>query len=361
MTKDGETYTIGIFKRDGSGGHAITPFAVQDNGDGTFAVLVYDNNYPEQTRSLTIDANANTWSYEASINPQVVSELYEGDANTKSLALTPTSIRLNTQNCPFCEQTVSHKPGPGLAVPAQEYNQVYLDGEGHLIVADEQGNRLGIIDGKLINEIPGARVTLLRTASSWDDQPDPVYWIPDGKNFIATIDGNSINEETATDLVMIGPGFSIGVEGITLSPNQQDTITFLPQDEAISYETENAESPNIVVGIEQPAADYYFEVQGTDMQGGGTITVLLNSKDGDLIINSEKLKNEGHFDMYLTRITEEEEETYSAEELALKAGSLVYVNYAEWQGNGTSIYFGADTNGDGTIDDEYSVDDAVSE
>ncbi|PJF46108.1 MAG: hypothetical protein CUN48_15480 [Candidatus Thermofonsia Clade 3 bacterium] len=69
-----ESYTIGIYKPDMSGGHAITPFAVKDAGNGLFIVQVYDNNYPGQERELLIDVNQNSWVYEASINPQVESE-----------------------------------------------------------------------------------------------------------------------------------------------------------------------------------------------------------------------------------------------------------------------------------------------
>ena len=39
-------------------------------------------------------------------------------------------------------------------------------------------------------------------------------------------------------------------------------------------------------------------------------------------------------------------------------GAMVYINYAEWKGNGSGITFGVDTNGDGTIDDEYALQDS---
>ena len=94
------------------------------------------------------------------------------------------------------------------------------------------------------------------------------------------------------------------------------------------------------------------------MIGGGTITAWLDSKAGDLIINTEKLNGEGNFNFYLTRITDELEEEFSAEDIALKEGALVYINYAEWtNANPQGMYFGVDLNGDGQIDDEYVVDD----
>lgn len=39
-----EKWVMGIYMADFSGGHAITPYAVEDQGGGIFHVLVYDNN-----------------------------------------------------------------------------------------------------------------------------------------------------------------------------------------------------------------------------------------------------------------------------------------------------------------------------
>ena len=88
----------------------------------------------------------------------------------------------------------------------------------------------------------------------------------------------------------------------------------------------------VVIGVENPnaEADYYFEVYGADMAGGGTITAILDSKAGDLLINTEQLNSAGAFNFYMTRITADLEEEFYAEDIALQEGALVYINYAEW-------------------------------
>ena len=357
MEFSGETFTMGIYKEDGSGGHAITPIGVEDKGDYLYAILVYDNNYPGETRELLIDTRDNSWVYEASINPDVEPDLYSGNADTMTLDLTPTSARLGLQTCPFCGGAFSSNTAK-FASPARLMNQIFLDGEGHILIEDNAGHRLGYVDGKIVNEIPGASYTAFRMGVN---APEPVYWIPTGLELSVTIDGSDLTEETLTDLVMIGPGFSIGVEGIYLEPGQVDTAWFYPADEMIAYETTADESPNIVIGVENPdaEADYYFEVYGTDMVGGGTITISLDSKAGDLLINTEKLNGEGFFNFYLTRITDELEEEFYAEEIALQQGAIVYINYAEWtDANPEGMYFGVDLDGDGVIDDEYVVEDS---
>ena len=102
MAPGRETYTIGVYKPDGSDGHAVTPFGLAAQADGSTAILVYDNNYPKEVRRVVVDSRADTWAYEAAVNPQAQSELYEGNAETQTLDLTPTSARLTRQACPFC-------------------------------------------------------------------------------------------------------------------------------------------------------------------------------------------------------------------------------------------------------------------
>ena len=331
---------------------------MEDKGDGLYAILVYDNNYPGETRELYIDSRDGSWTYETSINPDVETDVWSGNADTQTLDLTPTSARLETQYCPFCEE--GYASIGKLAAPSQPFNQIFLDGEGHILITDESGNRLGYVDGQIVNEIPGASFTKYRMLAS-GETPEPIYSIPADLDVTITIDGSDLTEETLTDLVMIGAGFSIGVEGIYLETGQMDVAYFYPVDEMIAYETTSDESPSIIFGVENPDADYYFEVYGADMAGGGTITAWLDSKAGDLLINTEKLNAEGFFNFYLTRITDEFEEEFYAEEIALKEGALVYINYAEWtDANPEGMYFGVDLDGDGDgeIDEEYVVDDS---
>ena len=360
MDANGETYTIGIYNGTGEG-HAITPFGVADKGDGLYAILVYDNNYPGETRELFVDSRDNSWTYETSINPNVESDVWSGNADTQTLDLTPTSARLDHQECPFCGGGGVSSSGGKLAAPALMFNQIFMDGKGHILITAESGERLGYVDGKLVNEIPNASYTAFRMDAN-GNTPEPIYYVPAALDVTIEIDGRGLSAETLTDLVLIGPGYSLGLEGINLTPGQVDTAYFYPLDETITYETKSDESPSIVFGIENPnaAADYYFETYGMDMLGGGTITASLDRQAGDLLINTEKLNGEGTFNFYMTRITDELEDEFSAEDIVLQEGALVYINYAEWNDtNPAGIDFGVDLNGDGTVDDEYSVDDST--
>ena len=72
---NGPALMVGLFTYQG--GHAIVPFASTTDAAGNYLVSIYDNNYPGQTRTMTIGKNMNTWSYE--IQPGMVWK--QSDAN----------------------------------------------------------------------------------------------------------------------------------------------------------------------------------------------------------------------------------------------------------------------------------------
>jgi hypothetical protein len=206
--KDGasakEAYTIGIYKPDYTDGHAITPYAVKMIGDDVYHVMVYDNNFPGQERFLEVNRKANTWSYSASTNPDVPESLYEGDAETKTLTLTPTTPRMKQQECDFCADSGSAKV-PGLARAAAKHNAIYLeslDDENliDLLIVDSNGKRLGRVGSKIVNEIPGADFRPVKSSDLWKNDEEPVYFVPVGVSFTITIDGSQLKKEQSANV-----------------------------------------------------------------------------------------------------------------------------------------------------------------
>src|SRR5258706_5916485 len=81
-------------------------------GGDVYRVHLYDNNYPGQTKFLTIHKKEDTWSYRTTTKPGEAEENYEGDANTHTLVITPESLRDATPfSCPFCSDGDSTSEG----------------------------------------------------------------------------------------------------------------------------------------------------------------------------------------------------------------------------------------------------------
>lgn len=360
-TNTTEVYTIGFFRADGQGGHAVTPFAVENRGNGIYAVLIYDNNYPKETRSILFDRNADTWNYTTTTNPAEPTSDYQGTAASQSLFLFPTTPGLSQQACTFCAGGSSGSRGSMLAAAATEYNELYLDGDpsihAHLLLTDESGKQYGFLpDGKFVTDLPGVKSE--RTFSGLDDDtPEPTYFVPTGKAFQVTIDGTPLKEPDLTDVVMIGPGYDLGVFDIGLDPGQQDTLTFTADGNGLSYQTESSESPSIVFGVQLDGADFEFEIKGVDVAGGGTINASIDTKEGWLLIDTDGTEAAGQYALILSRYDDEGEEIYEHDEIILEPTDLMYIYYAKWTGNGGTLEVGIDRGSDGTVDETLELTD----
>ncbi len=81
-------------------GHAITPIAIALRPDGVLDVMSYDNNYPGQITTVTIDPSTETWSYDmAATNAGVDADIWSG--TTGSMDYTLMSSREEANPAPW--------------------------------------------------------------------------------------------------------------------------------------------------------------------------------------------------------------------------------------------------------------------
>lgn len=83
------------------GGHAITPYAVTDRGEGLYDIAVYDNNFPLQAHAVTVDTNTDSFEYTSATDPNSPNYTWSTD-NDSVIALVPVSELIGVQNCPVC-------------------------------------------------------------------------------------------------------------------------------------------------------------------------------------------------------------------------------------------------------------------
>ena len=79
-------FTVGMYQRDFSRGHTVTPIGMHYIDASHAVIELYDNNIPNETRTLAVDVAANSWTYTA---PNVDGTLvtYSGDVTSKNLWL----------------------------------------------------------------------------------------------------------------------------------------------------------------------------------------------------------------------------------------------------------------------------------
>ena len=354
-----EQWAMGIYMPDFSGGHAITPYAVEDQGGGIYHVLVYDNNWPNMGRELVIDTNENSWSYQASTNPNEPESLYEGTKNSQNLELVGITSRLEQQFCEFCAGSDEYSGRVrGMAAADQAYNQIWLNGTADLLITTSEGKRIGFVDGEFVNEIPNAQSKNMKYDQSiWDLDNEPVYYIPLGVEFSITVDANRATEGITNDVVMIGPGYNMVVADLYLDPGTQDVISISPDGSKLAYSTEYNDAPDMIFGIETSAADYEFIVAALDIEAGAEFLVELDTEKGQLSINTDNTTEYGIYEIVMDRIDENGESWFNNNDIYLEPGDTAYLLYAEWEGSGNSIFIDIDYGSDGSIDETVELPD----
>ncbi|MCE7946949.1 MAG: hypothetical protein DYG88_05920 [Chloroflexi bacterium CFX4] len=189
--------TLAFYQPDGSGGHAVTPYAVRQMSDTRYDILIYDNNFPNEERAIEVDIEANTWRYNTAANPNDPPELYEGDETTQSLIVVPLEARYQESfTCSYC----------GDYIPAEKTGTVdkltfSLNGEANVIITDGQGRTLRFVDGAFSNDIPDVEIRQVtnqrgrtRTIGS---RRAPTIIMPNGKYTVQVSKARGSNPATS--------------------------------------------------------------------------------------------------------------------------------------------------------------------
>lgn len=362
MNSKSETYTMAFFKRGYRDGHAITPYAVADEGNGLYHILIYDNNFPGEERAIEVDHNANTWKYAASINPDVPKSLYDGDAKSGTLMLVPLSLRLQKQDCPFCN-VAGNPDSTATAVPTaaptatsnttSSYNEILMtttaqENQLDLLIKDAQGRRLGYDKGDFYSEIPGAFFVPITSGDLWEDNPEPIFYVPATIDFTVILDGSTLTKPETANISVFGPGHDALIENIKLDQGQTDTIKFSPDATKVTYQPGKSEAPDIIFDLNQTSADYELRVNGFNLDSGAAVNFILDKSKGTLAINTSGAKKNATYALEVNRVDDHSDSSFYHPGIDLAAGATAYINYGQWSGNG-ALSIGIDSKSNGQI------------
>jgi hypothetical protein len=248
MKSKKEYYTLEVWMlQDGkyTRGHSVLPIAIEDMGADQYRIHVYDNNYPGQTKYVTIDAKKETWRYHTANNPAETARDYVGSATTNTLGLKRLSDRSRARfECPFCDEDEEEEtdddeayydnglprnfmmnasfvaPKTKRAQSGQETMTVSLSGEADMLITDPNGKRIGYDSVKKVpvNEIAGGLVNII--AGDIEDDLSPEYLIPlnaaNKKPYKIAVSGKTLDGEETAELQVYGAGFVVGFEDISV-------------------------------------------------------------------------------------------------------------------------------------------------
>jgi len=319
--------TLGIFRTDGEGGHAITPFAVEDRGDDRYAVLVYDNNHPGVTRAVSFDKQANAWKFVAATNPGDPKQIYSGTADRSNLALFPSLPLSGHLPCPFCRTA----PARTAAERAREYTEITLEGapdnHARMLLTDARGRHTGWVGNRFVEHIPGVQVIEPLNNRDWLEDSEPVLRVPTGRPVSIAVDGRRLTAPVVERMDIVGPGVDGGVEGIALRPKERVEIRLSGDDTGLSVETDShhGESPVLRLGYAARPTSYDVAVKAHRLRGGATLGIRVNRNRHEVTVDARRA---GANDAYRMRVEAEGPGGVHVrtETFRLAAGSVTHVH-----------------------------------
>jgi len=351
----GQPVALSFFSDEG--GHSALGYNVEDRGDGIVWIWVYDNNWAGRYTYIEIDTNADTWKYSlAALNPTEDSSAWTGDASTMSLWYTPYSA---FAKYPFCFDCIGAPPsantGGVMARPTMitaNTTLVGLNGEGRMLITNEAGQRVGYVDGKYVNEVPGANVQ--RAFGVTVNRSEPTVFMPQGK-FEVKVDPRNARGLNRGEINAIGKDFSFKASGLGMNGQQSSSLSMSPTDRHLSFAPGGQSRPTLKLAVQgDNGKTYVMALGGGSFDEGQTLDMGVDPETGKMVFKGEGLGDE-HFSFVMAAVDENGTEIFANSDLALSGEGGAAFDFESWDGGPLEIDVDAD--GDGEYESSGSLDD----
>jgi hypothetical protein len=210
-------------------------------------------------------------------------------------------------------------------------DDIYLDGSdvdhGHLLITDDRGHRLGIVAGKVVNEIPGATVSHNFADEDWLEQPEPDYSVPDGVKYTITLDGTGLQEADPSAVGVIAPSFDLYVDNINLQPGETSTIGVAADATNVTFASTNPQTPDVEVGVSDDTADYALGLKGGTVPPGSTLSLDLPTNNAQLTLSNVPGSS---YTFALTRDDDLASIDFKHDGIAFENGDTAVFHYGDW-------------------------------
>jgi hypothetical protein len=243
-----ELFTVGMYERDFSRGHTVTPIGMYYTDRSRAVIELYDNNIPGEVRQIMVDTSANSWSYTApNVDGTIVT--YTGDATSKNLELTAAEPRMEQQICHFC-------PSNPTVESVEDFTTFFFSSSAvtpqlspvpiSVYFVDALKRRVGVVLGVVTNEIPGATVSFLRGAeSAWSPLGMPSIAVPPDIKGSLSITGV---RDTPINVSAFGQGVVASIQNLDVDPMNESALVLDSASGQVVVASATSTQPDIVVG-----------------------------------------------------------------------------------------------------------------
>jgi hypothetical protein len=322
-------------------GHAVTPYRIEDKGNGVYWVWVYDSNRPydnnrpnESNRYVEINTTNNTWSYNWDRDCT-----WNGDADSHSLGALPISVYDKRPNGWSFEKL-----------------QTWLEGQGHLLITDSRGRRVGYIDDHFVDEVPEAFGIV---HPRYTDTPsEPIYYLPINETYTILVDGRTLTQTETVAVTQFGPGYAASVDDVKLEPTSQNWLTIAPDGTQLVYQSSDHGEATLTLALDSASESNQFQIRDADIGVGQSVVLTVDTSNGQLVFDNSQAGG-GLYNLEITRVSAAGEQKFSYADVVISAVDTHYVDYGAWDGSGPMMLH-IDHGSDGTVDEVVTLQAKIS-
>ena len=216
------------------------------------------------------------------INPQEKDAIWSGQGHGNEMGLIPLSATARRQPCPFCAAHASTHGTETISLGGDPVNHP------HLLITTADGRRLGMVAGRLVDQIPGARVIrpLLSDVAAAD--PEPVYEIPAGDRVTVTVQPGAHAGAIPASVSVTGPGYGERVTGLSALAGAGAQISLAPSGGGLSLRLTGrarAGRPAVSLGRNQGRGGHTVVAQTSGLTPGTTVSLSAGAASGRVTLS----------------------------------------------------------------------------
>lgn len=255
-----DNYVLAVFGE--VGGHAVTPIALRELGDGKTGIVIYDNNFPGVEKMVVTDPAANTWYYTAMLNPTTPAYLFVGSPENQ-MELSQMTTSTQVQECPTCVDgdesvLVMVKDNSALADPADIAWDFEITLPGGAAVPGMEPRRL---------------INLQKAA---------LFSIPANTPFEINLVGPDSGEAGEADVSVYGDGWINEIDDIVLDPGATAKVSVGQDQRTLSLTGSTVLEPRLMFAADQADRSVSVRGEGLRLDPDSTLTIG-RAVNGDVV------------------------------------------------------------------------------
>lgn len=346
MSGDAVDPTTLFVRQAGQGGHAITPYAIENKGDNVYWVKVYDNNHPnDANRHVVINTTSNSWSYNLGWTT------WSGDSNTHSLGIVPISKYGEQPVCPWCSNTNTL-----VNATVVQAEQVWLTGQSHLLISDSQGRHIGYVGNQFVNEVPGAYESIIDNGLGVEQEP--IYTLPLSETYSILLDGQTLAQTENVTLAQFGPGYATTLSNLTLSASSKDLLAIAADGKQLTYQPSSNQTAILTLALDGSNQSNQLQIIGADIGASQTVTLSVNFEGSQLVFDNSK-NNGGIYDFEVIQMNTTGKQVFIHSNLVISATDTHFFDYGGI-GSTDVVTLKIDHGSDGTIDETIELENQIT-